>query len=215
MSSEIPIIAPQDDEFDAPRPSFRRRALCWLFDMILIAVAGSLINYFVLGIDPPAAAQEADPASAVADAVPDAVPAAADAAPDAASAVADAVPAAVPEAASNAEFVSVIILAFLYFALMHGRFGRSLGKMIGGFGIVSMGGARIGYGTAFARAFWSTGILALIEAPRLFFPASGPDWLSTVGALYLVFNFLALVWDMKYNRALHDRFAGTRVAMGR
>lgn len=193
MSSEIPIIAPQDDEFDAPRPSFRRRALCWLFDMILIAVAGSLINYFVLGIDPPAAAQEADPAAALADAVP----------------------AAVPEAASNAEFVSVIILAFLYFALMHGRFGRSLGKMIGGFGIVSMGGARIGYGTAFARAFWSTGILALIEAPRLFFPASGPDWLSTVGALYLVFNFLALVWDMKYNRALHDRFAGTRVAMGR
>ncbi len=184
VNSEIPIIPPQDDEFEfTPRPSFFRRVFCWTFDMAVVAVAGGLINYFILGIDPPET-----------DVLPDAV---------------------LPATSSNIEFVSAAILAFLYFALMHGRFGRTLGKMIGRFGVVSMHGSRIGYGTAFVRAFWSVGILALIETPRLLFPDSGLDWLSDAGALYIIFNFIVFIWDQKYNRALHDRLAGTRTAMGR
>ncbi|MDR1744634.1 MAG: RDD family protein [Planctomycetota bacterium] len=181
MSSEIPIIPPADNEFEfLPRPGFWRRFFCWLLDMTVLVVVCGVVNYFILGIDPP------DPGNA-----PDALP------PD----------------PSNIEFVANAALAFLYFALMHGRFGKTLGKMLGRFRVVAMNGSPIGYRAAFVRAFWSTGIFALIEMPRLLFPDSGLGWLSDVGALYLIANCLALVWDQRHNRALHDLLAGTRVAV--
>lgn len=185
MSSEIPITAPKDDDFAfeaPPRPKFRRRILCWVFDLAVIGVLGSLINYFLLGIDP------VDPI----------VPVESDASnPN----------------VSNIEFVSTAFFGFLYFGIMHGTFGKTPGKMIGGFRVVRMNGSGIGYGRAFVRAFWGIGIFACIEMPRLLYPEAGLEWVSDVGALYVLVNFLAFLWDQRTNRALPDLFAGTRTTM--
>lgn len=114
---------------------------------------------------------------------------------------------------TNIEFVVTATLGFLYFGFMHGCCGKTFGKMIGRFRVTKLDGSRVGFGRAFMRAFWFPGVLALIELPRLLHPEAGFAWVSDVGAMYLLFDGLALVWDQKLGRALHDRLAGTRVAM--
>lgn len=100
---------------------------------------------------------------------------------------------------------------FLYYALMHAQFGKTLGKMAGGFRVVNLDGTRISAYTAFARAFWSTGIAAIIGL--LASMGRNPHAANLLGGVYSFANCIFLVADEEKNRALHDRLAGTRVVM--
>lgn len=103
------------------------------------------------------------------------------------------------------------IVSFLYFALMHATFGKTLGKMAGGFRVVNMDGTPITTHTAFMRAFWSSGILVVITV--LGITTASEETMGWVGNIYNLVNGIVLVADGDYNRALHDRLAGTRTVM--
>lgn len=184
MSSEIPLIPPVENPSvpspdDLPRPGFWRRLLCWLLDVVILAVIGVAVNVWILGAEMP----DMD-------------------APE--------IEAATP---SNVEFVVNAAVGFLYFGLMHGCFGKTVGKMVGRFRVAKTDGRRAGLGRAFLRAFWFPGILGLIELPRFLYPEAGLGWVSDFGAIWLLLDCLVLLVDQRCHRALHDRLAGTRVVM--
>lgn len=115
-------------------------------------------------------------------------------------------------ALSNAAQIAGAGIIFAYHTLFLGVWGKTLGKMAGGFRVVNLDGSRISWGTAARRAFWAQGVGAL----PAFFTLVSP----TVGALATLLFFLygladciALVVDGDMNRALHDRLAGTRAVM--
>lgn len=102
--------------------------------------------------------------------------------------------------------------AFLYPALMHGAWGKTLGKMAGGCRVVNMDGSRIGYGRAAIRAFWSNAVLGIPGLLYGVLPGAAMS-LNIVFGFYSLANCIALLADRDMNRALHDRLAGTRVIM--
>lgn len=102
--------------------------------------------------------------------------------------------------------------AFAYYALFHGLWGKTLGKMAGGFRVVNMDGSAITMRTAVLRAFFSHGIFAISAAVGMFafFPGL---ILSVLSTFYMLANIVSLPVDSLRNRALHDRIAGTKVIM--
>lgn len=105
-----------------------------------------------------------------------------------------------------------VLCTFLYPALMHGAYGKTLGKMAGRCRVVNMDGTPVTYGTAAARAFWSNAVLGIPAVVYLFSPGIGLV-LNVMTGLYGLINGIVLLVDGDMNRALHDRFAGTRVVM--
>lgn len=110
-------------------------------------------------------------------------------------------------------FLLRVACTFFYAAYMHGKYGQTLGKMIGGYRVANRDGTAITWPTAFVRAFWSDGYdlafsIVVVLRPDL-------EWIWLFSLLYGLVNCLALVADTGYNRALHDRLAGTRVVMNR
>lgn len=106
-------------------------------------------------------------------------------------------------------------LPFAYYAFMHYRFGKSLGKMAGGYRVANMDGTRVSGRTALVRAFWSDGLKLVLLGPTVLFWRTPDTILFVNGAISLfgLANCIVLVTDGAYQRALHDRFAGTRVVM--
>lgn len=104
------------------------------------------------------------------------------------------------------------VVYFLYYYHMQAAYGQTLGKMVGRFRVVNMNGTPIDGGTSLSRAFWSDGYIV----PLLAFVYWKPELygaFSVIVLLYTLANCLALVSDGQYNRALHDRLAGTRTVM--
>lgn len=106
-----------------------------------------------------------------------------------------------------------VVLVSLYTAVFHGMYGQTPGKMVGGFRVVNMDGTPITGRTAVVRAFWSDGydllpVILIVLAPDM-------EWVWLISALYGLANCIALIADTDYNRALHDRLAGTRTVMNR
>ena len=101
---------------------------------------------------------------------------------------------------------------FVYYWLMQGAYGQTLGKMAGGFRVVNMDGSPLRWHTSLKRAFWSDGI-DLIPVVVSIAAGSLSEGLILVTWLYSLVNCLALVTDGEFGRALHDRLAGTRVVM--
>lgn len=118
----------------------------------------------------------------------------------------------------NEQFASAIgqivgsLLSFSYFMIFHAVWGKTIGKMAGRFHVVKMDGSPITFSIAAVRSFWFTGIYVTPALAMLIWLPIGIV-LSLVVALYALANSLALVTDSQYNRALHDRLAGTRVVM--
>ena len=104
-----------------------------------------------------------------------------------------------------------VILGMCYYGIMHGIRGQTLGKMAGKIKVVNLDGSPITMGTAFARAIFYMG-------PQIIFPILALVGAVTLaGVLYWVVlsyglaNILVALFDRSRQRALHDRFVGTRV----
>ena len=81
-----------------------------------------------------------------------------------------------------------LVLFLLYFTLLTGEGGQTLGKMLLGIRVQGMDGSPVGYGRAFIRAFG-----------------------YFVSIFFMTFlGFLWALWDRR-NQAWHDKIAGTRV----
>lgn len=116
---------------------------------------------------------------------------------------------------NSAGFLIQILAAlfgFAYYATFHGIWGQSIGKMVGNYRVVNMDGTPINYTVAAARAFWSTGIQIIPALCMTVSPLLGAG-ISIFTSLYGLADCIALLVDSQYNRALHDRLAGTRVVM--
>lgn len=103
-------------------------------------------------------------------------------------------------------------VSFLYYWFMQAKYGQTVGKMAGAFRVVNMDGTPIDDRTSLVRAFWSDGYYTLLLVVVYF----APDMYIAVSIIVLLFvlaSCLSLVADREYNRALHDRFAGTRTVM--
>jgi uncharacterized RDD family membrane protein YckC len=108
--------------------------------------------------------------------------------------------------------VSVYIL---YFGLLHGQKGKTIGKMIGGLRVVNSDGTQISKAKAFARAFvFQCGVILML-AFSILGKLAGHAPLANLGiflswAWMLLDSILALI-DTRKQRSLHDRICGTRV----
>lgn len=109
---------------------------------------------------------------------------------------------------------SIMLIDIAYFALLHARGGRTVGKMAGGLRVVTMQGEPISSKTAVLRAFAFMGPFLL--APLLLLvslPAYSVGFF--VAELYGVIDGALCLTDRKTQRTLHDRLTGTRVIMVR
>ena len=112
---------------------------------------------------------------------------------------------------------SVIALSagILYFGLLHGWKGQSLGKMVGNLRVVNMNGSPVSKPQAFARAavyllgnvlFIPVLILgAVIKQPQLILGG------SLLAGIWALADGIAALVDTRMQRTLHDRICGTRV----
>lgn len=110
----------------------------------------------------------------------------------------------------------VALLTFFYYAVMHWKFGQTVGKMAAKYKVVNMDGTPITLRTAMLRSFWSNGASILGQALPFVFGAFMPlaAMVLALGfSVYGIANSVALIVDTKYGRALHDRLSGTRVVM--
>jgi uncharacterized RDD family membrane protein YckC len=110
--------------------------------------------------------------------------------------------------------VSVVTqsVVILYYALMHGSRGQTVGKMAGKLSVVNLNGTPINMGTAFVRAFAYGGPNLLAAITLLVDPSIGALANIVVG-FYGLANVMFALLDRSQQRALHDRIAGTRVVM--
>ncbi|MGC8625796.1 MAG: RDD family protein [Phycisphaerae bacterium] len=126
-----------------------------------------------------------------------------------------------------ASFVAKGVVMFLllgtisvgYFAFMHGRKGKSIGKMAGSLLVVNLDGSPISRLKAAARAVVYCGAIFLFVAVLLSMGAWHPTkiHLVAIGSLTFVcliwglLDIICAVFDTRTQRSLHDRICGTRV----
>ena len=114
------------------------------------------------------------------------------------------------------DFIS-LLAAIVYFGVLHGRLGKSLGKMMGDLRVVGIDGSAISTARAFARAvayefgivmFIFTAIIGMILGWHSVTVLSLGLLLSAIWRLTDILYALA---DTRTQRSLHDRICGTRV----
>ncbi len=111
--------------------------------------------------------------------------------------------------------VIVVVAVILYFGLMHGLKGRSLGKMAGKLRVVNLDGSRISMSKAFARAVaYEAGGLVISVGLILFAVMhSKPVMYGAIalGSIWGLTDVICALVDSRRQRALHDLICGTRV----
>jgi uncharacterized RDD family membrane protein YckC len=101
----------------------------------------------------------------------------------------------------------------LYFGLMHGARGQTLGKSAGKLIVVNLDGSPITMGTAFLRALAYCGpgylqpLAMLTLNQQLMFAA------NAIFGVYAIVNVIVALVDSAQQRSIHDRIAGTRVVV--
>ena len=126
-------------------------------------------------------------------------------------------PVADPTLISRRIIVAIIGLAvaILYFGLLHGWKGQSLGKMVGNMRVINMDGTPISKRKAFARALaymFGSALMALamiigVLAKDMTFLAVG----VALGYIWVLADYILALVDTRMQRSLHDRICGTRV----
>ncbi len=109
----------------------------------------------------------------------------------------------------------LLVVALLYFGLLHGWHGQSVGKMAGKLRVINMDGTAISQSTAFARAVAYTAgnimltiatIIAVLTHNLIIIEVG----LCASGGWFLADVIFALT-DARTQRSLHDRICATRV----
>ena len=105
-----------------------------------------------------------------------------------------------------------------YYALLHGKYGQTLGKMAGKIKVVNTDGTPISMKTAFARIVYLhvatfgaaiiTSVAVLLEFEGLFIAATV---INGIGGIYILASTIVALVDRDQQRAIHDRLAKTRV----
>lgn len=110
-----------------------------------------------------------------------------------------------------------------YFTFMHGRKGKSIGKMAGSLRVVNLDGSPISRLRATARAVAYCGAIFLFVAVLLLMEAWHPTkpHLLAIGLLTFVcliwglLDIICAVFDARTQRSLHDKISGTRAIRDR
>ena len=107
--------------------------------------------------------------------------------------------------------VVVVLVNAGYLVWMHGRWGRTLGKIATGVRVIRVNGEPIGYGQAFVR-------MLVVQVPVIFIQLGAQMThviTIQVGIMFLSFIWLGVTYLMAAfrsdKRGLHDLIAGTRV----
>jgi uncharacterized RDD family membrane protein YckC len=116
-------------------------------------------------------------------------------------------------------FVSLAVTAgyIAYFALQHGSSGQTVGKRAGDMVVVTQDLAEIDARTAWLRGVYFLGPYLVPPLVYLLTPiAPGPimvigQILSVLALIYVLVDVIVGLADLDQQRALHDRWAGTRV----
>jgi uncharacterized RDD family membrane protein YckC len=112
--------------------------------------------------------------------------------------------------------ISVVGLWVCYFAFCHGRSGESFGKHLLGITVVNKDGSKISWRTAWIRAGLFPGVMLLSPIVILMAPAS-PILLNAAKVIapsvwfVIIADVLVGLLDLRNQRTIHDRLAGTRV----
>jgi len=106
---------------------------------------------------------------------------------------------------------------FAYFALQHAANGQTLGKRAGHLFVVNMDLSAIDSKTAWLRAFYLLGPYLVPPVIYMLAPLAPQPFaivgqiLSIMAFVYVVVDVIVGLADTDQQRALHDRWAGTRV----
>ena len=108
-----------------------------------------------------------------------------------------------------------LAVAILYFGLLHGWKGQSLGKMVGNLRVINMDGTPISKPKAFGRAlaytFGNVLIVLALLVGLLTKNMAIIGWGSGLAALWGLTDCIMALADTHMQRSLHDRICGTRV----
>ncbi len=119
-------------------------------------------------------------------------------------------------------FIMFLVLGTIsvgYFTFMHGRKGKSIGKMAGSMRVVNLDGSPISRLKAAARAVVYCGAMFLFVAVLLLMEAWHPTKTHVVAVgsptfvclIWGLLDIICAVFDTRTQRSLHDRICGTRV----
>ncbi len=110
------------------------------------------------------------------------------------------------------------IVSLLYFSILHGGMGKSIGKMLGHLRVVNLDGSRASWKTSFLRSALYPGTIVIIAACGLLPGSVGESsyqlMLQLASAAFMAWvlaDALAALFDTRMQRSLHDRICGTRV----
>ncbi len=126
-------------------------------------------------------------------------------------------PVADPTLISRRIIASILGLAvvILYFGLLHGWKGQSLGKMVGNLRVINMDGTPISKPKAFARALTYTFGNVLFVLTLLIGLLSKNialiGWGSGLAGVWELTDCIMALADTRMQRSLHDRICRTRV----
>ncbi len=108
-----------------------------------------------------------------------------------------------------------LAVAVLYFGLLHGWKGQSLGKMVGKLRVINMDGTPISKPKAFARALaYMFGSVLLALAMLIALLAKNMTLIAagvSLGYIWVLADCILALVDTRMQRSLHDRICGTRV----
>ena len=107
------------------------------------------------------------------------------------------------------------VMRITYFVVMHGLFGQTIGKMLGGIAVVTLDNAKISYRQSILREFASASGPNLLYALflRPFLPWESMASYAVRSLLYLcwIFDYSMIFFDKERRQAFHDRVAKTKV----
>ncbi len=114
------------------------------------------------------------------------------------------------------------IVSLLYFSILHGGMGKSIGKVLGHLRVVNLDGSRASWKTSFLRSKLYPGTIVIIAACGLLPSSVGEgSFEAALGLAAVAFmiwvlaDALVALFDTRMQRSLHDRICGTRVICDR
>ncbi len=114
------------------------------------------------------------------------------------------------------------VVSSLYFSILHGGVGKSIGKMLGHLRVVNLDGSRASRERILLRSALYPGTIVIIGACGLLSNSVGERSFKTMVGLaavafmiWVLADALTALFDTRMQRSLHDRISGTRVILER